>query len=142
LERDGIDSAGADEFVALAVSGRTAAPSPDGARSAEESFLFQRLDTMAATAGRFELNGLLDVGRGRRRLEVDLLARQERIAVEIDGYFHFRDAEAFRRDRRKDEALQEAGFLVLRFLADDVVPRLEEILDRIVAAVRRRQGRE
>ena len=43
------------------------------------------------------------------------------LAVEIDGYYHFQDADAYRRDRRKDLELQKRGFLVVRVLAEDVV---------------------
>jgi len=35
------------------------------------------------------------------------------------------DAEAYRRDRRKDALLQENGYIVLRFLAEDVGKRLD-----------------
>ena len=54
-------------------------------------------------------------------MEVDLAALELALAVEIDGYYHFRDADAYRRDRRKDFELQKRGFLVVRVLADDVV---------------------
>ena len=64
-----------------------------------------------------------------------ILARGHRLVIELDGYYHFQDVEAYRRDRRKDWELQHRGFLVLRFLAQDVVARLEEILDTILSAV-------
>lgn len=110
-----------------------------GARSAQESFLFQRLDSLAATAGVFELNGRVRIES--REAEVDLVSRDLRLAIEIDGYRHFQDAEAYRRDRRKDLELQRAGYLVLRFLADDVVARLEAILDETLRAVSERRAR-
>ena len=47
----------------------------------------------------------------------------------------FTDPEAFRRDRRKDLELQKQGYLVVRVLAEDVVERLEEVMDTILAAV-------
>ena len=53
-------------------------------------------------------------------LEVDLLCRGARIAVELDGAQHVADPIAYRRDRKKDQLLQENGYLVLRFLAEDV----------------------
>jgi hypothetical protein len=119
----------AQEMEALAT-----AESDDRARSAAERFLFECLETLPETAGRFEANGVLDFSFGPRPAEVDLLARDWRLAVEIDGWFHFRDADDYRRDRRKDWELQRHGFTVLRFLAADVVVRLEEILDTILAA--------
>ena len=114
----------------------------DAARSRAERYLFERLQSHPETADLFELNGLLAVdGDWNGSLEVDLLARSVRIAVEIDGFFHFQDLEAYRRDRRKDVLLQRAGYLVVRCLADDVVSRLEEIMHTIITAVRQRHGR-
>ncbi len=72
---------------------------------------------------------------------MDLLAAPFRLVVELDGsYYHLRDSAAYRRDRRKDWELQRRGYLVLRFLSDDVVERLEEILDTILAAVELRRA--
>lgn len=112
----------------------------DGARSAAERFLFAMFEALPETTGLFALNAPLpgDVRFGPRPAEVDLLALDPRVAVEVDGYHHFTDAERYRRDRRKDVLLQEQGFLVLRFLAEDVVPRLETILDAVRTAVNRR----
>lgn len=113
-------------------------PGPDDpARSAAERFLFDRLESLPQTAGLFALNTRLDFpfGAAARAIEVDLVARTLGLAVEIDGYHHFRDADAYRRDRRKDFELQRRGFLVVRVLAEDVAARLEEVLDLILAAV-------
>ena len=62
-------------------------------------------------------------------------ATPRQLAVEIDGAFHFTDAEHYRRDRRKDFLLQKNGYLVLRFLAEDVTRRLAQVIDEITAAV-------
>lgn len=127
----------AASFAAAADAVRLAASAPaepaqnDRARSAAERFLFELLGDLPDTAGLFELNVRLDFCFGPMRAEVDLLAAGLRLAVEIDGFHHFREPEAYRRDRRKDALLQRQGFLVLRFLAADVVERLEEILEEI-----------
>jgi len=107
----------------------------DRARSAAERFLFMFLDFLPETAGRFELNAALDFDFGSRPAEVDLLCRAPPIAIELDGYFHFLAADGYRRDRTKDWELQRRGFVVLRFLAEDVIPRLEMIRDRILDAL-------
>jgi Protein of unknown function (DUF559) len=107
----------------------------DAARSAAERFLFEMLDALPATAGRFTLNAKLGFPFGGRAAEIDLCAGSMRLAVEVDGYHHFTDPNAYRRDRRKDWELQRHGYVVLRVLAADVVERMEDVLDRILAAV-------
>lgn len=111
----------------------------DRARSTEERFLSAFLDSHPSTHGLFELNASPGFRLAGREVEVDLLSRRFSLAVEIDGYRHFQDAEAYRRDRRKDAALQRHGYLVLRFLAQDVVARLEEILDTISEVISHRR---
>ncbi len=91
------------------------------ARSAAEVAMFEALEATPATAGRFELNGYLSVHFGGGAAEVDLLARRDRIAIEIDGYHHFTDLDAYRRDRKKDLLLQLQGLIVIRLHAQDVV---------------------
>jgi Protein of unknown function (DUF559) len=107
----------------------------DRARSAAERFLFEFLESLPETAGQFEQNAVLDFRFGPRPAEIDLLCRERRVAVEIDGYFHFLDATGYRRDRAKDWELQRRGYLVLRFLAGDVIPELAVIRDRILEAL-------
>jgi len=61
------------------------------------------------------------------------------VAVEIDGPQHLADREAYRRDRRKDALLQENGYVVLRFLAEDVGQHLDDVLDTLLRTLARRQ---
>lgn len=122
----------AAEAVQANVPPPTTPQEDDRARSAAERFLFEYLESIPETAGLFELNGTLDFRFGPRHAELDLLARAPRLAVEIDGYFHFRELDSYRRDRSKDYELQLRGYFVLRFLADDVVRRLELVRDRIL----------
>lgn len=107
----------------------------DRARSTAERFLSALLESLPATRGLFELNQRTGFRIHDRPVEVDLLCRRLRLAIEIDGYYHFQTPEAYRRDRRKDLALQRHGYWVLRFLADDVVARLEEIRDTVLEVV-------
>ena len=48
---------------------------------------------------------------------------------------------ADRRNRRKDVLLQENGYLVLRFLAEDLGTRLDAVLDDILRALAHRDRR-
>lgn len=110
------------------------------ARSEPERFLYQLLCSRPSTADLFVLNDKVDLGDGNGPREVDLLCRELRLAVEVDGYFHFAGSDSYRRDQRKNVALQLASYLVVRYQADDVVGRLEEILnelDALIAARRR-----
>jgi very-short-patch-repair endonuclease len=47
--------------------------------------------------------------------EVDLLWRRQRLIVEVDGFAFHSGRAAFERDRRRDAALQAAGYRVVRF---------------------------
>jgi len=139
LVRDGVDTPLASLFTHVA---RTVSPDAEGAaraRSATEAFLFKRLETLAVTKGRFRVNFALPIPfDGTGSLEVDLLCPDARVAVELDGGQHLADPIAYRRDRRKDQLLQENGYLVLRFLAEDVGKELDAVLDAILRAMSRR----
>ena len=104
--------------------------------------VYRRLDTLTETGGRFRLNVALPIpfdGFGTR--EVDLLCADARVVIELDGGQHLADPMAYRRDRRKDQLLQENGYFVLRFLAEDVGKDLDAVLDAILRVlVRRRQS--
>jgi very-short-patch-repair endonuclease len=54
------------------------------------------------------------VPAGGRRLEVDCVWPNERVAVELDGHAWHSSRAAFERDRARDRALQAAGWRVVR----------------------------
>jgi len=130
LVRDGVDTPLANLFVTAA---RPIPPEVEGAnraRSASEAFLYRRLETLPETRGRFQMNADLPIAfDGWGRMEVDLLCADSRVVVEVDGPQHLADPAAYRRDRRKDQLLQENGYFVLRFLAEDVANELDSVLD-------------
>ncbi len=142
LVRDGVDTVLGNLFAHAARTVSPDAEGPDRARSATEAFLYRRLETLSETAGRFRLNAELPIAfDGQGRMEVDLLCAEARVVIELDGAQHLGDANAYRRDRRKDALLQENGYFVLRFLAEDVGKRLDEVLDAILRTLSNR-GRE
>jgi very-short-patch-repair endonuclease len=142
LVRDGVDAPLANLFVHVA---RKVTPNSEGierARSATEAFLYRRLETLPETAGLFRLNASLPIPfDGWGQMEVDLLCADRRIAIELDGSQHLDNADAYRRDRRKDLLLQENGYFVLRFLAEDVGKHLDTVLDAILRTLSHRRGR-
>ena len=123
------------------------APSPesvgaDRARSASEAFLLRRLETLMETAGRFRLNVKLPIPfDSMGSMEVDFLCADARVVIELDGAQHLTDAQAYRRDRQKDALLQEHGFFVLRFLAEDLAKELDAVLDAILRTLAHRERR-
>ncbi|MCU0771481.1 MAG: DUF559 domain-containing protein [Verrucomicrobia bacterium] len=139
LIRDGVDIPLANLFVHAA---RPPAPEAEGvarARSASEAFLYRRLETLEATVGRFRLNAELPIPFDNRGvMEVDFLCADARLVVELDGAQHLADADAYRRDRRKDALLQQHGYFVLRFLAEDAGKQLHGVLDAVLAAMAHR----
>ncbi len=141
LIRDGVDVPLANLFVHAA---RCPSPEAEGAaraRSASEAFLYRRLQTLEATTGKFRLNAELPIPFDNRGvMEVDFLCREDRVVIELDGAQHLADADAYRRDRRKDALLQQHGYFVLRFLAEDVGKQLDYVLDTVLATLAHRHG--
>lgn len=133
---DGVDMPLANLFVQVASAIHADAEGIDRARSATEAFLYRRLETLPQTAGKFHLNALLSIPFDiSSQMEVDLLCSDARLAVELDGAQHLADANAYRRDRRKDALLQQNGYMVLRFLSEDVGKHLDDVLDSILRAL-------
>ncbi len=132
LIRDGVDAPLGNLFASAA---RAFTPDAEGAaraRSASEAFLYRRLETLPATMGCFRLNAELPIAFDNwGRMEVDLLCADTRVVIELDGAQHLESIDAYRRDRRKDQLLQQNGYFVLRFLAEDVGKNLDMVLDTI-----------
>lgn len=139
LVRDGVDTPLASLFVHAARKFPVDGDGVDRARSATEAFLFRRLETLPETKGRFRLNVALPIAfDGQSQLEVDLLCTDARVVVELDGAQHLADPVAYRRDRRKDQLLQENDYFVLRFLAEDIGKELDLVLDAVFRALTHR----
>ncbi len=140
LVRDGVDTPLANLFVHAVRSPCPDAEGADRARSSSEAFLYRRLETLPETASRFRLNVELPIPfDGLGRMEVDLFCAETGLVIELDGAQHLADADAYRRDRRKDALLQQNGYFVLRFLAEDIGKSLDHVLDTILAALIHRQ---
>jgi len=73
---------------------------------------------------------------------VDFLCADARLVVRLDGAQHLAEGEAYRRDRRKDALLQQHGYFVLRFLAEDAGKQLDNVLDAILAALIHRRNQQ
>jgi len=140
LVRDGVDTPLANLFVTAAHPIPPEAEGAKRARSASEAFLYRRLETLPETRARFQLNADLPIPfDGFGRMEIDLLCADSRVVVEIDGAQHLADPVAYRRDRRKDQLLQENGYLVLRYLAEDLAKELDSVLDGILRSLSARR---
>lgn len=136
LIRDGVAPPLAGLFLAAARKFADDAAGIARARSSSEAFFLARLESLPATRGRFRLNAEVPIPFDNAgKMEVDFLCERARLVIELDGAQHLADEDAYRRDRRKDAALQQNGFFVLRFLASDAARRLDAILDAVVAAL-------
>jgi len=133
LIRDGIDLPLAHLFVQVATIFPNEAEGIERARSASERFLFHRLETLPQTKGLFRLNVELNIPfDGWGRMEVDFACPAVKLVIELDGAQHLNSQDAYRRDRRKDTLLQENGYIVLRFLTEDLGKHLDDVLDTIL----------
>ncbi len=143
LIRDGADTPLGNLFVHAARTFPATVKGGAIARSSSEAFLYRRLETLSATSGRFRLNENLPIQFDQRgHMEVDFLCPEARLVVEVDGPQHLADVEAYRRDRRKDALLQEHGYFVLRFLAEDIGKELDCVLDTILRTLAHRSRKE
>jgi very-short-patch-repair endonuclease len=67
--------------------------------------------------------------------EVDFLWREERLAVEVDGYAFHSGRGSFERDHRRDLELRAAGFAVMRVTWRQLVEQPEFVLVRLAQAL-------
>jgi very-short-patch-repair endonuclease len=67
--------------------------------------------------------------------EVDCCWPDEKVVVELDGYGFHRDPEAFETDRRRDVALQLAGYKALRFTHARVLRDAARVAEETIQAL-------
>jgi hypothetical protein len=60
--------------------------------------------------------------------EVDALWRQERLAVELDGYGNHHTVAQLKRDRRKELALRQAGLVPVRYSEEQLTRHREAVI--------------
>jgi very-short-patch-repair endonuclease len=67
--------------------------------------------------------------------EVDLVWREQRLVVEIDGFAFHSSRRSFERDRRKDRELQARGYRVMRITWRELVEEPEAVVAALAAAL-------
>ncbi len=78
------------------------------------------------------MNAELDIPfDGWSRMEVDFVCTAVKLAIELDGAQHLNSVDDYRSDRRKDALLQENGYMVLRFLTEDLGKHLDPEFDTL-----------
>jgi very-short-patch-repair endonuclease len=68
--------------------------------------------------------------------EVDFVWREQRLVVEVDGFAYHATRQAFERDRRRDAALQAAGYRVLRFTWRQITKEPHAVVAQIARLLR------
>jgi very-short-patch-repair endonuclease len=89
----------------------------------------------------FQCNQILSLNSLGMAPRVDLLWREGRVVVELDGPEHRSDPQ-FCNDRHRDYELLVAGYLVLRITNDQVETDLPRAIEKIRAVVRFRHSNE
>jgi hypothetical protein len=75
-------------------------------------------------------------GRNRQLLgRVDFAWPSRRVVVEVDGFAFHADRQSYRSDRKRLNALEVAGWLVLRFSWEDVVGNPDYVVRTVAAAL-------
>jgi very-short-patch-repair endonuclease len=78
----------------------------------------------------FGFNQSIDTIRGSRP-KVDLLWKEGRLVVELDGYSSHGNRAAFMYDRHRDYELTLSGYTVLRLANDEITQDIEKSLEKI-----------
>nr|WP_042669359.1 DUF559 domain-containing protein [Methylobacterium sp. B34] len=132
---------GAYEFIRSegAASERFIAPVGAHHASVIEQRVAEALAQDADLKDLFVCNAPVPVGAWGVRPRVDLLCREHRIVVELDGPEH-RIEPKFGNDRHRDYELLTAGYLVLRLTNDQVAADLPLAIEKIRTVVRLRRG--
>jgi very-short-patch-repair endonuclease len=64
----------------------------------------------------------------------DFMCKELKLIIEIDGYSHFLD-EVITKDNKKQKALEELGFAVIRFTDSEVLNQIERVRIAIMNCV-------
>jgi very-short-patch-repair endonuclease len=88
-------------------------------RSPYEGLVYYMLEARKETRGRFQTNRRVDKPMGRGSYEVDLIAADTKLIVEVDGVQHRTPIQIIR-DERKQRELQQLGYRIRRFSAEQV----------------------
>lgn len=89
----------------------------------------------AELASLFDFNLCVETIHGSRP-KVDLLWREGRLVVEIDGYGSHGNRAAFMYDRHRDYELILSGYTVLRLANDEIAQDIEKAVEKIRDLVR------
>ena len=65
------------------------------------------------------------------KIHPDVSFDREKVAIEVDGWAWHHTPERFQRDRQRQNALVNAGWLVLRFTWFDLTDRMPAVLAQI-----------
>jgi very-short-patch-repair endonuclease len=98
--------------------------------SRAEQRLAQAIAGEPSLCALFELNQRIETGRGSA-ITVDLLWRQGRLIIEIDGWGTHGGREAFYADRHRDYELLLSGMRVLRITDDEIFGDISLVVDKI-----------
>lgn len=122
------------EPVNVAALGQAASVNGSG-----KNILFNKLLKDAELGQLFCANQSVETVRGKRYL-VDLLWKDRKVVVEVDGYDDHGNRIAFLEDRNRDYELLISGYIVLRIAQDEVVNDLEIAVEKIRDVVRFRRA--
>ena len=99
-------------------------------RSRGEQLLAERLTRDPQLSGLFEYNQPLQTRCGHKFI-VDLLWREGRVVVEVDGYYFHSNSVAFASDRDRDYRLLLSGYRVLCLPHDEIVRDVDLAVEKI-----------
>lgn len=93
------------------------------------------------SAGHFELAGLprpqfqASIQTDAGTFFPDCLWLEQGVVGECDGLIKYADPEAFGREKQREQAIRDAGFVVVRWLAKEIMGHPQTVVDRVGRAL-------
>lgn len=129
-EGDGRAAAGSVLDLTGRAAARARSPGAPHHNSQAERVLKDRLDQDPELRGLVEYNGAVRTARGSV-FRIDVLWREGRVAIEVDGFGTHGTERAFYQDRDRDYELTISGYAVLRLPHGDVLSDVEIAVEKI-----------
>lgn len=123
-----------DEFIKFASKAKKTQKEPKIKFTSIETKLYQALMNLNVGIKLYAQY----IAQGNPRFKIDAAYPTIKLAIEADGEKWHADPESINRDRRRDAALQQHGWIVLRFTDKEINERMNDVIKVITDVINKR----